>query len=328
MKKSKWIPLLVSVFLLLLSMTAFAFNDVSKEDGRDAILELYNKGIINGVSKTSFAPQRSLSYAEAVTLYVKAFDLGLDQLKFIKAPVASDSYNKIQNDAWYANAFVVAYYNGVVLPRDVDPMAAMSKEEFAYYIAQILNAKLELVSIMMMHNYADMDKVKEEYRASINDLMSWKIVTLNKDNQFQPKKAISRAEAAVMLYNTLNGFGDQLKENIVFKPKPPVHQEDVQVYTEKVNDEVNKVTIDWGEKGSTGYSVTIDRIEFNSNIATIYYSLHYPDPKKFYATVITYPKASTFVPVGYKIETVQSNYYTLPYERPQTESPITKPDNK
>lgn len=318
MKKSKWIPLVASVFLLTLSMTAFAFHDVSMEEGRDAILELYNKGIVNGVSKTSFAPQRSLSYAEAVTLYVKAFDLNLDHLHFIKAPVASDSYDKVKNDAWYANAFVVAYHNGVVFPRDVDPMATMSKEEFAHYLYQILSAKVKISMKQQWNHYADMDNVNEEFTASINDLLNLDIVTLNKDNQFQPKKAINRAEAAVMLYHTLKHFDE----------RSPTHQEDVQVYTEKVNDEVNKVTIDWGEQGSSGYSVTIDRIEFNHNVATIYYSLHYPDPNKDYLTVITYPKASTFVSAGYTIKTVQSNYYTLPYEQPHTEAPITKPNSK
>ncbi len=328
MKRSKWIPLIVSIFLFMLSMTALAFDDISQEEGRDAILELYNKGLVTGVSKTNFAPQRSLSYAEAVTLYVKAFDLNLDHIKFVKAPVASDLYDNIKNEAWHANSFVVAYHNGATFPRDLDPMAAMSREKFAHFLYQILSSKVKISMPMVWNAYADLDKVNEEYQSSINALLTLKIANLNKENQFLPKKAISRAEAAVMLYNTLERFGDQFKENMIVKPKLPIHQADVQVYTEKVNEEVNKVTIDWGEKGSTGYSVTIDRIEFTNDVATIYYSLHYPDPKKYYAMVITYPKASTYVAAGYKIETMQSNYYTLPYERPAIEIPITKPNTK
>lgn len=297
MKKQKWIPLMMSIFLLMLSMTAFAFEDISTEEGKDAILNLYSKGIVSGISKTSFAPNRSLSYAEAVTLYVKAFDLNMDHLRFIKAPVASDSYDKMKDDAWYANAFVIAYHNGLVFPRDLDPNATMSKEEFAHYLYQLLTAKATIPIPMIF-------------------------------NQFQPQKAISRAEAAVMIYNVLETYGEELKNPIVIQPKPPIKEEEIQVTTEKVNDEVNKVTLYWGEMPSPGYGLSIDSIQFHDQVATIYYTLHYPEPNKAYPTVMTKVEASTYIAAGYTIQTLQSNVYTLPYEKPVTEMPIVKPINK
>ncbi len=328
MNKNRWIPVVASVFLLLFSLTSFAFEDISDEAGKDAILELYNNGYVNGISKTKFAPQRSLTYAEAVTLYVKVFDLNLDHISFMKEPLASDAYDNIKNDAWYADAFVIAFHNGVTFSREIDPMSVISKEEFAHHLHQILTSKIKIAVIMMQHHYADIDEVDPSYRSSINNLISLKIVTLDKDNQFQPKKAISRVEASVMLHNMLEKYEDQLKKPIVIPPKPPIKIAEVEVFTEKVTDEVNKVTVYWGEQGSPGYYVTIDSITFNNTTATIYYSLHYPKPNQVYPTVMVTAKAFTYVDAKYMIETVQNNTYNLPYEIPKVQTPITKPNNK
>lgn len=344
--KKLWILLFCLLFVFTFSFGAFAekgknpglqWDDISQyfddlddtvnENEKRAIQMLFFQGLIKGIGNQKFAPHRSLSYAEAVTMYVTAFNLNIDHLRFIKPPQATDSYDKVPNDAWYADAFVKAFYNGVTFPRDVNPNATISKQEFAHYLYQIVEQKAGVVTTQIWHEYKDMDKVDDAYKASINHLITIGIIELKPNNQFQPTKAISRAQAALMIYKALKYFGDEMDQPIL-EPVTPV--EKVEVFTEKVSDDVQKVTIYWGEKPNPGYSVTIDRIEFAGQTATIYYTLHYPDPEKFYPMVITTAKASTYVDTNYTIKTVQSGAIHPPIENPELdrfEGYVVKKDN-
>lgn len=91
---------------------------------------------------------------------------------------------------------------------------------------------------------------------------------------------------------------DQLSKKELCAPQ----QEEVTMTVTKVNDDINKVELSWGEKGNSGYSITIDSIIFDHDEkqATIYYTLHYPDPDKMYLTVITEPKADTYISAEYE----------------------------
>jgi len=312
MKRVRWLTLTVLALLLLMSSSAFAFADIPLTQGKNEIEALHKRGIMNGIGKNMFAPNRPLSYAEAVTLFVKAFDLNLDHLKFIKEPKASEIFTHIKDNSWYAQAFLIAYYNGVDLPSDVKPAAAISREEFAHYLYKIVSSKGDYAVIELWHEYADLSEVKQDYQASINILLNMGIITLDKNKKFYPKKSITRAEAAIMIFSAL-----QFIEKT--PPIPPIRDEEISLSVEKMSEKVNKVTLDWGEKPSSGYSIAIDKIEFKDNIATIYYTLTYPDPNKVYLTVITRPTAETYVDAKYQIEIQPSNQVSLPYEKPTKE---------
>lgn len=333
--KKLWIPLFCLLFVFTFSYSAFAepsknvgkrwedvknyFDDLDEKVSKDekrAIQILFYNGLISGIGKNKFAPKQSLTYAEAVTMYVNTFNLNIDHLRFIKQPQASDLYDKIKNNAWYADAFVKAYYNGVTLPRNVNPNATISKQEFAHYLYQILVQKVGIITTQIWHEYKDMDKVKDEYKASINNLITMNIIELGKKDSFHPSRAINRAESALMLYKALKYYGDTFK-NPIQEPNTPEEDENVQVFTEKVASDVNKITIYWGEMPNPGYYVTIDRIEFADRTATIYYTLHYPDPNKYYPMVITTAKASTYVDASYRIQTVKNGSVNAPVETPE-----------
>jgi len=295
--------MMLLVLLLVCALAggnALAFGDLESHPGRDAIQDLHQKGVISGVDPKRFAPNKPLSYAEAVTLYVRAFQFKLGDLPSKQSPKASDYYDHVPDKAWYANAFVTAYHNGIRLPRDVQPLSPMTREEFAYYLHQAVMATGEYVLIEIWNEYADQDEVREEYRTAINQLITMKIVTLNEENQFLPKKKITRAEAAIMLHNAIQ-FVERHKQGNT-EPKPPVPGDSVKVTIDEVSPGVNKVTLSWGEKPNPGYQVTVDRIEFRENTAVIFYTLHYPDPDRIYPQVVTEAKAVTYVDAKYKVE--------------------------
>ncbi|WP_028987495.1 S-layer homology domain-containing protein [Thermicanus aegyptius] len=303
MRKRKGILVALVGFLFLLSIQAFAFEDVSNPDDAKILSQLQSKGIISGTGTKNFAPNRPLTYAEAAALYVKAFSLTLPDYRWIKEPKASDMYSKVAAQAWYAKPFMILFYHQIPFPRDVNPQDQITREEFAYYLHQVIVKTKNPAVIEMWVDYADVDQVKKEYQGAINDLIHLKVVALNDQNKFRPKEPITRMEAALMIYQAMGIPGEENGG----EPMPPVDQkpEPVQVIREKVTDEVYRVTLSWGEKPNPGYRITIDNIQFMDHTAVIYYSLHYPDPKLFYPQVITEAKVSTYIGTGYEVKTVQ-----------------------
>lgn len=297
MKKWSFILSLSLALLLMFGTAAFAFNDLPEGSDRAKITSLKERGIVNGYNG-SFMASKKLTNAEGVHLIVKALDLNLAAFLFIKEPLASDSFDKVPNDAWYAQSFVIASVHGLSLPRDIDPEASMTREEFAHHLLTALLKKGDYPFTKMLVHVADEADVNPDYRHSLQLLLNAKIVELDRDSKFRPKEAITRREAAVLVYNTLE-FKKAHDEPI---PDGGITVDGkVDLAVEKVNDAVNKVTLSWGEKPNSGYTIAIAKIVFTADqTAEIHYKLGTPEKDKAYLQVITYPQADTYLAAGYK----------------------------
>ncbi len=67
--------------------------------------------------------------AQSIQLFVNAFELNIDNIRFIKAPLATDYFAKANNNGWYADALIVGSFNVPELPSDLDPNQKWTKEE-------------------------------------------------------------------------------------------------------------------------------------------------------------------------------------------------------
>ncbi|WP_052487112.1 S-layer homology domain-containing protein [Gordoniibacillus kamchatkensis] len=303
--KRRWTMLAVLSLCMLLffGTSAFAFDDLSGIPGSSKIESLKNDRIVSGDSEKEFKPHRKTTYAEGIQLIVKGLDLNIDNIKFIKKPEASDYFTKVPDDAWYAQAFIIAQHNGMDLPRNIDPKSAMSRQDFAMYLARAITYKWTFMQTMQFIVFADSDEVSKEASSAVQMLLKAHIAELDKENRFRPADRITRAEAAVMIYNARLFVKDkELRDHSGDPSQPPVQNEKVDVQIKAVNSSVNEVTLVWGEKPNPGYRITIDRIQFTDDRkAIVYYQLHYPQPGDSYAQVVTDAKAVTYVDAGYQV---------------------------
>ncbi|OCT13638.1 hypothetical protein A8709_18790 [Paenibacillus pectinilyticus] len=89
-----------------------------------------------------------------------------------------------------------------------------------------------------------------------------------------------------------------INENI---PNETSHANEITVTIDKINDDVNKVTLSRGQKLNAGYGMDINTIHFESNgQAVITYTLRNPQPDEAYAEVITEAKVVTYLSSKYK----------------------------
>jgi hypothetical protein len=181
---------------------ASPFTDIADTSSKDKIVELYEDGVIKGTGNGLFDPDGTVTAAQGVQMIVNAFDISLAAFLFIKAPVATDWFENANNNAWYADALIKAGANDIGLPADLDPNEKWTKEDFTYYLIMAMESHYNMPMINMMYiETADESDMTIEYQGAIQRSMKYNITALDQDKKFYPKKQLTRAEAAEMIYN-------------------------------------------------------------------------------------------------------------------------------
>jgi hypothetical protein len=291
----KWVTILSATALLctLSANSVLAFSDLDAAE-KEPILQLKERGIVAGVDSEHFAPRGKISFAQSISMIVKGLNLNIDTLRFIKQPLASDYFTNVPNDAWYAEAFMIAKLNGLEIPKDVDPNVTITREQYADLLIHAMEKKGQFPLVKMFIVFADEDQINSAYQGAVQRMYLYKIAKLDEDRKANPKREMTRGEAAVLLNNAI-----QFVEAHMVKQSQP-EQGEVKVTVEQVNADVNKVTLS-REMPSPGYGFAITGITFQADgTATIAYSVSQPKPGMMYPQVITEAKAVTYVASQFK----------------------------
>ncbi|MFF2091260.1 S-layer homology domain-containing protein [Paenibacillus sp. NPDC058174] len=287
-KKSMMLMMVFAITSMAISVSAFAHNN-KREDPSS---ELGNH----------------VTAAEAVTMIVKSLKLNIDTVNFIKKPEASDFYSKVKNNAPYAQDFIIANFNGLNLPKEIDPSANVTKEQFAKWLYGALSHTGQYVWIQVNQNIADADQVTNGYLDSIQKLLIGKIITLDGKQKFYPKNKITRTEASNMVSKAVKFIKDsKLTTPDTTVLNSPKLTSEWNIYT------VNTITLT-AQAPHSGYGLEITGIQFVKGDAIIQYRAVQPDPDKTYPQVITELKAVTYIPSGYKA-VLGAEQPVAPYQR-------------
>ncbi|MEK4144004.1 glycosyl hydrolase [Paenibacillus sp. FSL L8-0333] len=174
------------------------FNDVSTNHwAARAIQVLAAKSIIQGVSKTSFAPNNDVTRAEFISMLAHS-------LKLSTTPYVNEFIDVKASD-WYAEAMVSAYKAGWVLgdgKGSVHPDTPISRAEMAVIAGRAMN--LSLVSTGKINFFKDEGTLPVWAVSSVHALMESGLIKGYADGSFAPSNHLSRAEAAVFIQRILN----------------------------------------------------------------------------------------------------------------------------
>lgn len=180
---------------------ALPFSDVKNSDWfYSAVNFIYQEGLMDGVSATSFAPQDSTSRAMLVTVL----------WRLSGSPAASDSsFHDVTTGAWYATAAAWAQETGVVnglTETTFGPNNALTREQLASILWRYAKSEgLDITSgaATSLAAYSDAAKVS----AYAADALKWAcgngIINGMGDNTLAPAGNASRAETAAMLQRFL-----------------------------------------------------------------------------------------------------------------------------
>jgi len=170
------------------------FTDVEKDDWfYDAVKFVNERGIMNGVSDTEFAPDGTITRAMVVTMLYRLE--GEPQVINRSIP-----FSDTDMGAYYANAVIWAKQTGImngVSENEFAPDMALTREQMATVLYRYAKIKgYETAIVPTDYDYTDATSVSDYAVEAISWAAANGIMVGNPDGSFAPKADLTRAQGA------------------------------------------------------------------------------------------------------------------------------------
>lgn len=172
------------------------FSDTVNHWAKESINYVVSKGYFKGVGDNRFAPERSITRADFVTVLGRM--AGIDQSKFTK------NVFKDVNGGYYAAYVNWASENGIV--RGIghgkfDPKRPITREEMAVMMNKFLQVTDKKLSEKESKAFTDDETIAPWAKEAVRAMEKKGIVKGMEDGSFRPKSGFTRAQVAQVLYN-------------------------------------------------------------------------------------------------------------------------------
>ena len=162
------------------------------------VKEAYDKGLMNGVSATTFAPSQSLTRGMFVTI--------LYRLAGSPEVTAASSFADVPANQYYADAVAWASANSIVNGVSADKFAPnnnITREQMAAIIHRYAVANNIEATGNSEVTYSDSAKISEFAKAAVEWATNAGVLSGNSDGTFAPLRTATRAEAAAIFVRLL-----------------------------------------------------------------------------------------------------------------------------
>lgn len=178
--------------------TVSSFSDLGDAAwAREAVTNLFNKGVINGKTASSFAPNDDITRAEFAKIVVKAF--GLEDTS---ANVSE--FSDVKAGDWYYTAVASAYNKGIIKGYANgtfgvnDKITRQDMAVIIYRATQVANKTIAPVKDgIAFDDSADIASYASE---AVSALQKGGVINGMTATTFAPKATATRAQAAQMIY--------------------------------------------------------------------------------------------------------------------------------
>lgn len=179
------------------------FTDVAENAWyADAVQYVYEKGIMNGTSATSFSPNETTTRGMIVTM--------LHRLEDTPSAISS-GFTDVSAGAWYADAVAWAAANGVVngiSDSSFAPETAITREQLATILYRYAQLKGYDVSVSGdLSGYADASQISEYAITAMQWANENDLITGNTATTLNPQGNATRAEVATILMRFIENMG-------------------------------------------------------------------------------------------------------------------------
>ena len=188
------------------SLRQVSFDDVIGHKNEEAIIGLAQRGIINGKGEGLFDPENTMTRAEFATIIVKV--LGIEQKK-------TSAFTDVNKSDWFYGYVGAAYDRGIINgigDNKFNPNGTITRQEAAVMISRAsgmmgLSCDIELMASRdILSMYIDYIKTADWAIKPLAFCISEGIIN-EEGLEILPKKEVTRAEIAQMLYNLMERVG-------------------------------------------------------------------------------------------------------------------------
>lgn len=177
------------------------FSDTASHWANEPIKYLADRGIINGMNDTTFAPNNNITRAEFITLLAKMDNIDINKHK-------AENFTDVASDAWFNPYVDWAAKNGITSGITADKFAPndnITREQMAVMIERFANYKnFSLNNNKEKIDFTDNSNISSYAASSVAKVQQAGIINGRPDGSFAPKANATRGESAQMIYTMLN----------------------------------------------------------------------------------------------------------------------------
>ena len=156
-----------------------------------AINTLLGADVISGTAPGQFDPDGDVTRAQFVTLLARVARL---------TPGGTTPFTDVPSTAWYAPYVAAAYNYGLVGGTSFEPDVPVTREQMAAWVGDLLG---DSAPVSEATQYTDYSAIDAWAVHGVNAVLGSSIMGGFPDGTFRPHEAVTRAQAAVVLYNYL-----------------------------------------------------------------------------------------------------------------------------
>lgn len=225
MKKiCRLVALLLCVSLLLGICAAAGEDYVYPDDwSRDALIFAVENGVLKGDSDKQLYPERNITRAEMAAMLVRL--LGATETADLS------SYTDVEADAWYVEELSASVACGVftgVSATQMQPDQFITREQAVVVLCRAFGIVSE--NTEEWSHFNDGDQVALYARDSVSAMAELGLMSGYSDGTFGPKRNITRAETAQLIYNIFDCIADRPEEipasgTVMYRGTEPLPEE-------------------------------------------------------------------------------------------------------
>ena len=178
--------------------TKSKFVDIIGHWAETDINDMADKGIVSGVTATTFEPDRSITRAEFAALMTRALKLSAANDDAVFADVSSD--------AWYADEVAAAAAAGLVVGYDgkFRPEDTITREEMAVVIMKAYAFLGKSPLSGQLDKFVDKDAISDWAVSYVDQAVSSGLISGMTSNTFAPAENATRAQVTSLIKRLLN----------------------------------------------------------------------------------------------------------------------------
>ena len=218
MKKSKKLLSLLLAVLMRTALMPFSalaaalpFTDVPADAWYYPVVkEAYEKGITNGVTRTTFEPNATVTREMFLVMLFRAADVRLDLIHQAVSAMTDEDFSEIgladvTKDAWYADAVYCAWGLGVTNGVDAAHFGVgqpITREQMATMAERFMEVRLHVALKAAEHPaaaFSDVDQVSNWAKDAVEAMRIAGILQGDEQQRVNPKSGATRAEAAAVI---------------------------------------------------------------------------------------------------------------------------------
>ncbi|WP_181151108.1 S-layer homology domain-containing protein [Paenibacillus sp. PCH8] len=183
------------------------FTDVAQHWAETEVNDMGSRMVIEGITDTTFEPNRGVTRAEFAAILVRGLGLKLGE--------QVNSFNDVSGSEWYASAVNTASSYGLIDGYEdgtFRPQTQITRQEAMALIARAMavtgmEAAVSAGNVQQWSDYADAEQVASWAKEAVASSISTGLVSGRGKDTIAPNQSITRAETAVIIRRLLQQSG-------------------------------------------------------------------------------------------------------------------------